>query len=124
MISVDSFLLLASFTALAAIYDALVLKTRPILNHAARGRVAFRMLFIALNSFFAPQSVLFQCAYFWLFFDLSLNSLRGQKLLYVGNTSKIDRYFRALEAKGKKPYMLYTKLAALFLGIILMLAWK
>ncbi len=66
-------------------------------------------------------ALVFLSAY-WILFDMLLNKLRKQPLLYVGFTSGIDLAFWAIGAKIKKSpgkTMLATKVIVLIISILI-----
>ena len=67
-------------------------------SHASRFVIRGLLMFVTSLVFTrdlqtALSLTFFMASYFWLVFDLAYNIHKGRELLYVGNTSIIDRFW-------------------------------
>ena len=90
-----AYVLTVLFTILSAYYDASLLKKgKYFKNHTPRA--IFRVFVLAAIAFIFNIHVLVTIAIFYLLFDTSLNIFWGKKWNYIGNTAKIDVFFRSI----------------------------
>lgn len=87
-----SYILTIIFTLLSAYYDAKQLKSGGYFNDHTL-RVLFRIVVLSLIALFFGIHILTLLSIFYLLFDISLNLMWGKKWNYIGEVSKIDRYF-------------------------------
>jgi hypothetical protein len=102
------------FTILSALYD----NGKRFTNHIPR--FIFRALVVALISYIEPgnfiPNFLLNTAIFYLIFDYSLNIFEGRKWNYIGETSKIDRWWNEY---GGPTQQLIFKLTFLIITILI-----
>lgn len=111
MVSITLTMLFIYFTAYI---DYEVLMYSYIYSHKAR--FIQRALFVIALSFYSINGAIGSALLFYALFDAVLNKLRNLELIYVGNTSTIDKFFN-----NKLPLYIAVKVICLFLGIYLCL---